>query len=158
MNLTQTLDKCSYTKAQMCKGMPLSRCGQGTIISLWHEDLWCEVAGGLGSCLCGICTKVQLPPSNLGPHPDLCPEPCLCVICSNWWPSSSATANNVSMLKLPEFISVLLTCYSWTITGTARRCILSAITFKWSCHCGAKVWCRYRATSNAFFIPSIFSS
>lgn len=129
-------------------GQALSRCGKGTVTSLWHEGLWYEVAGTLGSCLCRLCTKVQLPQVALaltltsvlnlvcmlsgligGPHPL---PPITKWICWNYH----------------SLLLFCLTCYDWTITGTARRCILIASTFKWSRHCGADVWCRSKAMSN----------
>lgn len=41
-----------------------------------------------------------------------------------------------------------LTCCSWTITGTARRCILIASTFKWSHRCSADMWCRSKTVND----------
>lgn len=45
---------------------------------------------------------------SCGPHPDHCPEPHLCVICSGWCLSSSATTAIVNMLTLSAAASVLL--------------------------------------------------
>lgn len=132
----------------MCKGRPLSRCGQGTIISLWHEGLWCEVAGALGSCLCRLCARVQLPFSSLGPHPDLCPQPRLCDIWSNWWPSSSATANNVNTLKLPQSISVLLNTPQLDRRRDCQEVLLNCQHFQ----VVSSLWCRSKAMSNPKYI------
>lgn len=97
----------------------------------------------------------QLPLQALyqGP-PDRCPEPRLCVICSEWCLSSSATTANVNTLALPKSVSVLLDMLPWAIPETARRCILIASTFKWSHHYGADVWCKSKAMDS----PSTFSS
>lgn len=59
MGLIQIIDKCSYNKAQIHWGGSLSRRGQDTIVVAWGLVEW--VAGALGSCLCRLCTKVQLP-------------------------------------------------------------------------------------------------
>lgn len=77
-----------------------------------------------------------------------CPDPCseshLYGIWSNWWLSSSATANNVNTLKLPQSISVLLNMLQTDYHRDCQDVHLHCQHFQ----VVSLLWCRSKAMSN----------
>lgn len=118
--------------------------GHSYLIVAWGLVVW----GGWSIGQLPLQASYQGPAASEQPWPSPWPlsSTLSLVIWSNWW--SSAITINVSTLKLPQSISILLHMLQLDHHRDCQKGYLNCQHFKWSCHCSADVWCRPKAVSN----------